>query len=323
MSFIARMPKVNIVNRYRGCLIGAAIGDALGMPTENMTRRQILDKFGGRVDKFYPKPNRRLAAGQWTDDTLLTRATVNSLVERKALVPSDLAHKFKLAFQQEPAGGRGFGTTTKTALSRLLKNLSWKEAGAEGEFTAGNGAAMRIAPIALFSYGNLEQLRRNVSMVAGITHKNQEAINGGLAVAYTIAQIINNTFEQNRIMNETVVFLGPSKLSSTLTRVIEILGRPAGDFDNDLAEIGTSGSVLETVGSSFYIFLRNIESFESALITSASCGGDTDTIASIVGAISGAYHGDNAIPNSWINGVEAGDDILNKAEALYRLSHGI
>lgn len=311
---------VPLVKRFRGCLLGAAVGDALGMPVENMTRSQIQEKYGDRINCFYPKPNRRLVAGQWTDDTLLTQATVDSLLRMKALVPSDIAWNFKLAFLRER--NRGFGATTRQALTRIAKNYMWHQAGVDGGNAAGNGAAMRIAPVALFSYSNLEQLRRNCTLAASITHKNQEAINGSLAIACVIARIINGTFEKKTIVEETMAFVGHSKVSDKMKTVNDLLIQ-LGSIENALTLIGTSGSVFDTVGSSLYFFLRFSDSFSDALVNSVSYGGDTDTIAAIVGAMSGALHGEDAIPVAWRNGVEAGENILEKAEALCRVSHGV
>ncbi len=321
MPPVVKASSIKMINRFRGCLIGSAIGDAMGMPVENMTRAQILKKFHGDINRFYPKPNRGLSAGQWTDDTLLTLTTVDSLIEQRALIPSHIAFKFRQAFESE--GGRGFGASTKTALRRLQKGCPWKEAGADGKYTAGCGAAMRIAPIALFSYSDLDQLKRNCTMVASITHKNQEAINGSLAVAYIIARSINGKFDANTIISDLKKFIGPSEFSSKLSEINDVQRDSSLSVADALDLIGTSGSVFEAVGSSIYIFLRSISSFEEAIVSSVSYGGDTDSIGGMVGAMSGAYHGDAAIPRAWKNGVEAGDEIFARALDLYNLSHGI
>jgi len=309
------------MNRFRGSLLGCAVGDALGMAVEGMDRALILKKHGPRIENFLPKPNRRLEAGQWTDDTLLTISTVDSILRAKAIVPSNIAYQLGRSFQTE--NFRGFGTSTKTALKRVQKGGNWREVGVDGEFAAGNGAAMRIAPVALFSYSNLQQLKRNCEMVASITHKNQEAINGGLVVAYVVASIINGKFRPDNVLSEASSFIGPSKVAERLILTKEILDDKSTDVEKALSLLGTTGSVFDTIGSSLYLFLRFLSSFEESLVNSVSFGGDTDTIAAIVGSMSGALHGEAAIPARWLNGVEGGKQIISKADQLYNLVHGI
>lgn len=319
MPVISSIPKIM---RFRGCLIGSAVGDALGMPTENMTRQQIANKYGNEVRDFYPKPNQRLAAGQWTDDTLLTQATVDSLIEKGAFSPSHLSYKFKHAYLHRE--NRGFGATTKIALRRLMKNVHWNSAGVENRFAAGNGAAMRIAPLALFSYSNHDQLLRNCIMAASITHKNPDAINGSLVVAYVLARIINGTFDKGSILPDISTSISlSSTMSNKLRTLAHLMMLPKITVTEALDQLGTSGSVFDTLASSLYLFLRLNDSPEEALVQSASAGGDTDTIGAIVGALSGAQWGEATIPQRWISGVEDGEMILVKAERLYQLSHGI
>ncbi len=330
MGSITRTPHVlrpsgfgtrfNMQARYRGALIGGAIGDSLGMPTEGLTRRQIIQNFGPRIDKFLSKPNGRLIAGQWTDDTVLTMATVDSLINEHSLNPRGISIEFAKAYRAEES--RGFGDTTKTALRRIAKGVPWTKSGFSGPLSSGNGVAMRIAPIALFSYGDMEQLKRNCELIGRITHNDKEALNGGLAIAYVMARILNNSFDRTTIIEDTANFIAPSDLSYFISSISETLKEDL-SVEEALMKIGTGASVFETVSASLYLFLRFLGDFEESVVTAASYGGDTDTIGAIVGNLAGAYLGDTAIPDKWVTGVEQGKIILKKADSLYRLSHGI
>lgn len=315
----SKIRDISIQSRFRGCMLGSAIGDALGMPSENMTRAQIINKFGDRIDRFYPKPNRGLKAGQWTDDTLLSLATVDSLIEEGAFAPHKIAKRMSVAFKKEKS--RGFGRSTKIALRRLNEGYHWQGSGITEKSSAGNGAAMRIYPIALSSYGNLKILKDNCEMVSSITHKNPEAINGALAVAFVISSILNSKFNRAKIIPNIIDFIGPSKVSEKLLIVQNILNDRTYSLEKGLERIGTFGSVFETVPSSLYVFLHSFDSFEEALISSVSYGGDTDTIGAIVGAMSGTYHGDDVIPKLWKDGVEDGEIIKSKADKLFIVSN--
>jgi ADP-ribosylglycohydrolase len=307
--------------RFRGCLIGGAIGDALGMPVENMTRQQITAKYGPRIEGFFPKPNRGLKAGQWTDDTILTLATLESLTRSGCFIPSNVAYNLQLAFDRGKRTHRGFGTATKMALTRISQGAKWSEASVGNEDALGNGAAMRIAPIALFSYRDLYYVKNNSYLVAKITHNNEEAINGAIAIAFVIAKIMNGSFKKETILPETMDFIGPSKLSAKINFVFEKLRSPAIDLEPSIREIGLSGSVLDSVPASLFFFLCFIDSFKEAVVNAVSFGGDADTIGSLVGQLGGAYHGESAIPLDWKSGVEDGKKILDKADKLHWMVH--
>ena len=302
-------------NKFVGCLLGAAIGDALGMPVEFMTRDQIKNEYGSVID-FYEKPNRRLKAGMWTDDTALTLATLESVLENKGINPKDLASKLGRIFQIERY--RGYGRATKTALKRISKGYSWKESGTEGMEALGSGATMRISPVALFSALNLEELKRNCVMASQITHKHPEAISGSLAVGFIISRAITESLNLKTILNEVREFIGPSQLAGRLVKVQRLLEGKV-EISEALKKLGLSGSTLETVPSALYIFLRMPKDFEQALIAAVSAGGDADTRATILGAISGAYNGIESIPVRWRDKVEKSLEITELALKLFEL----
>lgn len=309
---------ISLANRYRGCLVGGAVGDALGMPTENMTRSQIVSKYGPRINEYHPKPNRRLEKGQWTDDTVLTLATAESIAINGLFIPSNIATRMGHAFRKER--WRGFGTATKTALTRIGKGYHWNESGVSLGYFSGNGAAMRAAPMALFSYGDMDHLRNICLMAFIITHKDPESINGGLAIAYMIAKILNNSFDERTIISDLMSYIGPSVMSDALDNVGNLLAAGV-DTESAAEKIGTSPLVVDTVGISTFLFLRNKDSFYNAVSESAAIGGDTDTIASIVGSMTGAYLGEQSIPEAWSRGLEQVKRIRNLADGLYMAAH--
>lgn len=301
-------------NKFSGGIVGGGIGDALGMAVEFMTPEQILAKFGV-VRDFLPKPNKQLKAGQWTDDTLLNLDTLESIIINKAVIPSDIANRFVHSFQAQRQ--RGFGKSTKTAITRLTKGHNWKASGATDEFSAGNGAAMRIAPVALFNCLDLSKLKRNVEMVSQITHRHPEAIAGSQAIALFIAKAATGGLNPETIINEAIEFIGPSKMSEKLLEVEETLEGRALDFAAGLQKLGTSGYVLETVASAVYAFLSFSDDFEQMLIKVVSAGGDADTIGSIAGAISGTYNGLEKIPQRWRTTLEQSTRIENLSHKLF------
>lgn len=133
-------------SKFEGCLLGLAIGDALGMPLEGMRATAIRDRLG-RVRHFMDAPWRRLRAGQWTDDTKTMLCHACSIVDTGRVDVEDTARKFVEWFESHD--WRGIGGSTYEAIQRLRAGVPPEESGAKGEMAAGNGVAMRIAPVGL------------------------------------------------------------------------------------------------------------------------------------------------------------------------------
>ncbi len=191
---------------FQGCLLGLAIGDALGMPVEGMRASAIRSNFGRMYD-FLDAPWRMLSAGQWTDDTKMMLCHARSIVEMGSVDVDDTARQFIAWFESND--WRGIGGATYASIKRLLDGVPPLESGEKGEMAAGNGVAMRIAPVGLIDCRHLERLRENTRNVAVITHDNQEAVAGGQAVAYAVARAARGDLAYATLIDETIDFIGP------------------------------------------------------------------------------------------------------------------
>src|SRR5215211_1602510 len=139
-----------LIDRYRGCLLGLACGDALGGPIEFETRAAIRERFPGGLRDFIGGGWLHLIPGEITDDTQMTLALAESLACSGPLDMDDVAARFLSWFRSEP---EDIGNTTRSALSYLANGVPWEEAGerviSESPSAAGNAAVMRCAPVAL------------------------------------------------------------------------------------------------------------------------------------------------------------------------------
>ncbi len=303
------------VSRFTGCLLGLAVGDALGMPLEGMRATEIRKRIG-RVRDFMDAPWRMLKAGQWTDDTKMMLCHARSILDRKGVDVEDTARKFVAWF--ESRDWRGIGGSTYESIQRLRAGVQPRESGARGEMAAGNGAAMRIAPVGLVDCLDLERLRRDVQEVSEITHANREAVAGAQAVAFAVARAARGDLDPRSLIAETVEFIGPSAVSDRLLLAEKFLARGM-EVEEALARLGTSGYVVETVASSFFCFLRTPGDFEETVTRAVEGGLDADTTGAVAGAVSGAYNGLEGIPERWRRGVEAAEEIIRLAEGIFRL----
>ncbi len=302
--------------RFRGAVLGLAIGDALGMPYEGWDSESIKSSLGEL--EFKPAPFRGLASGQFTDDTKMALCHLESLIEKRKLDSEDTAQKFLAWFKS--GDWRGIGGTTLRAMRKLEKGASWRESGISGKYAAGNGGAMRIAPVGLFYTKDTENLREGVEKAVIITHNNEEAVEGAVAIAYLVARGAERGTlkEKEDLFSELLEFLKLSEVKKNLTKAFDLLEEnlPPSEAARIL---GNSGYVVESVASAIYFFFYFPRDFRKAAHEALLCGGDTDTICAMTGAISGAFLGEESIPFELRHGVEAHNELIEKADELYEV----
>lgn len=287
---------MDLKDRFRGAVLGLAIGDALGMPVEGLSAREIEDNFGA-IDDFIPSPDGS-KAGEWTDDTeemlLLSESIINSVY----LNPHDFSKRLVSAMNSGKLIKAG--PTTRRAIYNLQSGDTWMTSGVDADTC---GAAMRVAPIGLiynFSFGLVEKYAYISSMV---THKGKAAIGGAVAVAIAIACICHQYDEENllrEVINKTEKYdkLVSDKISS-------------GSAD------GVSIYAWDAVPAAFYCFL-NFSSYEECVLNAVNLGGDADSIGAMAGALKGAELGINNIPQKWVEGVKDTDYLQEIAVQLFQ-----
>jgi ADP-ribosyl-[dinitrogen reductase] hydrolase len=280
-------------NQILGCIVGGAIGDAMGGPYEG----QI-----GPVSVDFSRP--------WalSDDTQLTLATCEAISFSGAISPEAIAQRFVDWFVARRV--TGMGASTLKALTHLAAGGHWALSGRSGEMAAGNGAAMRIAPLAFCLDPEIEEDRRLIRRVCEITHKNDEASIGALAMVMAI----RSAACAQAGMNEYLLTEIASKLPDTRLRdrLIEISACGRRTRALELAErFGSSGYVVHSVPLAVFCARRAAEvPFSELLIEVISAGGDTDTIASMTGQIAGTRLGLANLPREFVERVPDLDEVM-------------
>lgn len=307
-------------SKFEGCLLGLAIGDALGMPFEGWRPTSMVNKLGGRLTDFVACPERGLKAGQWTDDTKMALSLLGSILKCGKLDPAEAAKSYVDWF--ETGDLRGIGKTCLESIMKLKADIPWTESGRKGEMAAGNGAAMRTAPIGLLHCDRPDKMREDSKLDAIITHNNDEAIAGSRAVNFFISQGVRQAdfrLATPDLIDKCADFIGPSDVARRLKRAKELLleGMPTGTA---IQTLGTGGYVAETVASAVFCFLKTPDNYEKTVIAAVMGGEDTDTTAAVAGAISGAWNGTWGLPLRWVESVEATDELRELAGKLYTLS---
>lgn len=263
--------QINVGDRLGGCLAGGAIGDAIGSFYEG---RLNIEKVNLEV------------VNDITDDTQLTMATSESIIESGQVSAASIAHHMLLWYNKGKLSG--LGASTLKALRDLQVGAHWALSGRSGEYAAGNGAAMRIAPLAFFI--NPETDRTLIRDVCNITHKNDEAYAGCLAVLYSLHYIIRDRWLPGISLLELITPQLPD--TSVRDNLFKLQANSSLSIREAASLVSTSGHVIESVP--FSIFAANKireSSFEDVLAEIILCGGDTDTNASIAGQIMGTFMG--------------------------------
>lgn len=306
--------------KYTGCLLGSAVGDALGMQTEGMIPGEIKQKFNIVFDYGPGMPgslNEKLRPGQYTDDTEQTLILARSIIEAGKFDPVLFSKKLVEHYAMivsKPGSNRGWGRTSLDSCRQLQSGTSWKESGGDSPTC---GSSMRISPIGLLYPDNLEQLERTALESSLLTHKHPESIAGAVAVASAVSLAITNTSPD--IILKTAGSLA-KKLDPMLgNKIFSIEKMRYMPELNAFSTIGTSIMTKDVVPSAFYCFTKNPLDFSKAILSAINAGGDTDSIAAITGAISGAYLGIDAIPKKWLDKLENRDEIESIALELWEI----
>jgi ADP-ribosylglycohydrolase len=317
-------------NRARGALYGLAIGDALGMPTQMLSRAQIVARWGGLLSGFEPAPPGHpiaagLPAGAITDDTeqavLLGRLLVkgHGTVDPRALADA-------LVSLERDMAARGsldlLGPSTKRALAAVLAGTPPEQAGTHGDT---NGAAMRIPPVGIAvpldisnttTEPELSTLVDHVIAASYVTHNTSVALAGAAAVAAAVSAGVSGAgiaeatalaIEAARIAARRGHWVAGADVAARIEWAVSLV---AGECQTEAAEliytlIGTSLATQESVPAAFAVLAAVPDDPWQACLLAASLGGDTDTIAAMTGAIAGACTGVDAFPPAAIAVIDA------------------
>ena len=314
----------NTERKYAGTLLGCAVGDAVGLCYQ-------FARFPGRkhisLESFSYLPFGHYPPGQYSDDTDMTLAIVQAILETGEVSGPAIAEEFKRIWQTVDIVDPGL--SCDDAIHALLGGTPWDKSGTE-EGRAGNGTAMRASPIGLWDYDDVEKLRRDSEIQSIITHKDRRAVAGAVVVAAAVAYNINN---EKLDGNDFIAFIktecrveGIDPFMRYLDDMPELLNMTEGRAVSIIAGAGQeerfSGNfitpfVVPTVLVSLYAFLKYPDSFLDVLALVYRAGGDIDTTGAIAGAISGSRLGVEHIPERLKKGVLNEEHIAGLARRLW------
>ena len=295
---------VDLRERVIGCILGLALGDALGAPFEFRRRDDIP-----RPLPAFERGWMGLEPGQWTDDTAMARNLCRSLVEQGRLDPGDLLRRHLDWLATDPPD---VGNLTRRVLSHIrdgVPDAAERYVAERGpEVSAGNGSVMYCAPLGAFRAARPESLLEEAPALSAITHWDARCRTACLAVTLAIAALVRGESHREAIERAVEVVI-PREGGEELEHLIDEAGRARPIDGPDM------GFTLFTAGIGLQVAAEGL-SFEEGLRHVVSLGGDTDTNAAVAGALLGALHGRGALPAAWLEKLVDRQAIEAEAEAL-------
>jgi ADP-ribosyl-[dinitrogen reductase] hydrolase len=295
-------------------LVGCAIGDSLGLSFEmkGWSYQPLLDWNGA----FTPGGTFwKGQAGQYTDDTMMSLALARSLTRNGKYVPSDVAQGYLEWYLS--GNTRGIGATTAQAMHNLKIEIPWDQSGVVGDKVAGNGTAMRVAPLGMAYRHNLIDLIDFAQTDASITHNSPEPKAGSMAIALGTALLSHRNLMPEEVL-ESVINVIPDSIVKNKLVLCRLHLKEGTDERAALIEIGSAGYVPETVAAAFYCLIAG-NNYKEVVIKAVKAGGDTDTTAAIAGAMAGAFYGLDGIPDEYKDGVENFEELCSLDEQLVNI----
>lgn len=291
-------------DQFTGTMVGLAVGDALGLPTEFISRARILARFGPQGLTGFA-PGNGHPAGTFTDDTQMSLAVAEGLLAAQGEDLDELLRcicsRF-VAWARSPDNDRAPGNTCLAGCRNLERGVPWREAGVAN--SKGCGTAMRVAPVGLRFYQDLERVAEVARATALPTHGHPAAVEGAAAAALMVALALRGQGPEE-IYGEILRRCGgrSEDFDTCLARVPGSLDSPP---DKVLARggLGEAWVAEEAVASALYCVWRHPDDYRAAVLEAINTDGDSDSIGAIAGSVVGARLGLGGIPAAWVQGVE-------------------
>lgn len=314
--FFRKQKKFDKKHQILGALLGLACGDALGVPVESMSRERlkhnpVKDMRGYEMHMQPP--------GTWSDDSSLTFCLAESLCD--GFDTNDIGMKF-IEFVEDsywtPYGNVfDIGNITLAAINKIKEGTLAEMAGGTDIMSNGNGALMRILPLAFFLENYDEDKFDVIHRVATITHGH---IISKIACSIYIEMAMNllkglNLKESYHKMQKSINEYYEKIDKDALKVFHKILVQNIASLKEK--DIKSDSYVVNTLEAALWSFL-NSRNYSQAVLTAVNLGDDTDTVGGIVGSLAGIFYGIDNIPKEWVELIPRGEDIEKLATRLYK-----
>ncbi len=284
------------LDRFQGCLLGLAVGDGLGAPFEGLPAGMIFDGFGAGEDILRNPDGDTL---YYTDDTQMMIGVAEALAEHGRVVEEPLCRAFVTNYQPQ----RGYGRGARRVLEAMASGDDWREL-ARSQFpggSLGNGAAMRVAPVGLLFCDDLDRAWEEARLSALPTHVHPVGVEGAQLLAVAVALAAREPHFDRKGFYRELRSRAQTEEFRWALRTAARLG--PGDT---VSVLGNSLEAHRSVVTAIACFALSPRSYGDAIGRAIGLGNDTDTLAAMAGALSGAHLGLSAVPRHLLDKLEDG-----------------
>ncbi len=304
-------------DRFRGVMLGMAVGNALGLPVEGHSAHSIRRRFPEGITEVNAQERER----PWDDDLAQAAILAEALIESGEFDPEKFAARLA-AWAQE--NGRGIGVLTQSVIDELAKGrpsheaarLAWER---NAMSNAGNGAVMRCPPVALRHLRSGGDLVRAARTSALVTHYDARCEWSTVVTAVALATCLSGEPASNEDLAVAVEGVGAEGwVADSLGQVAEAIRDVDGTAlkDLELDDPVDMGYTLKAMQVVLYC-MTGSEVFERTVVGMVNAGGDTDTNGALAGAVMGARHGASNIPKRWLDNISDVQRLTELADRLF------
>lgn len=295
-------------NKIYGGLFGFCVGDALGVPVEFSTREERKKDPIKEMRAYgtYHQP-----FGTWSDDTSLMICLIDAINKGYTIkrVAENFANFYKKGYFTPYGEVFDIGNSTRDSIIKVCAGENPIDCGGRTEIDNGNGSLMRILPIAFYGEKLSEQeLIKLTEEVSSITHGHKRSKLACIFYVEFVIQIILE-YKKEEALDRTIKFIENNCANiykDELSNFRKILSKEIVNVAED--EIKSTGYVIDTLEAVLWIFFHS-DGYRDTILKAINLGGDTDTIAAIVGGIAGIYYGLNDIPKNWLQSIAKKEEL--------------
>ncbi|HET7738111.1 MAG TPA: ADP-ribosylglycohydrolase family protein [Tepidiformaceae bacterium] len=308
------LDSVGHISRVEGAVLGAAIGDAMGHPTEFLGHDEIRRRFppdGVEGYELWWEGDRGRFA-PYTDDTQMAEIVLRSLVRSRAsgsdldATMEDIAAGFREWLVRPQGGHRAPGNACMAGARALTRGAHWSEAG--GATAGGCGSVMRAYPFGIVFADDPVKAERWAVEHSKLTHRDPIALAACAAMACAMCAAVAGEDV------ERILAVMPEAAGRYDTRTAEMIERAIADglsgaAPDDVLRRLEGWAAHEAIAAAAFVVARHPEDARRAILEGANAHGDSDSIATLAGAVLGARHGIGALPGDWVRDVERSDEL--------------
>ncbi len=306
-----------MINRAYGCLVGSAIGDAMGMPASFMSPEKIK-RIYGRITGFLPPDEEQiahggLAEGEFTDDTEESLIIAEVLIEAGRFDQALFLKKMRdWAVQNRMLESTVIGPSTRKFLEALVSGDDLSKTSRLGDT---NGGAMRVAPVGIFHHGSIQNAIEDAIASAELSHGSKPGLASTAAIAAAIAAAVEGGRKPAEVMGAALegaevgerrgIDIPAPSVAARIRLAMELVDRNRAKPVDEIAyilyqHIGASMKSYESIPFSLGTFYAADGDYHTGLLAAINTGDDADTNGAIVGALCGAYSGAEKIDAGWV-----------------------